>query len=291
MTGLKKMAQGAFAAALRMRKNAGYKLDEAICVYDLAETLGIEVRFADIPSMEGMLYCSPDPAIIVSSLRPSGRRAFTCAHELGHFHAGDGTTIDDLVGESEKFGTDPKEFMADCFAGALLMPKMAVERAFALRNWSVKDPTAGQIYIVSGYFGVGYSALVNHLWRSLRLLQGSHAENLLKVGRRKAQAQALGWDSANTVWIVDSLWNGRPIDVEVGDLLQAHGDSTAEGRCLEEAGVFSGERLYRACQPGIGKLSVATGWAGYVRVSRREFVGRGIFRHLEDGDEEGSDGN
>ena len=97
------MAQGAFAAALRMRKNAGYRLDEAICVYDLAETLGIEVRFADIPSMEGMLYCNPDPAIIVSSLRPSGRRAFTCAHELGHFQAGDGTTVDDLVGGSEKF--------------------------------------------------------------------------------------------------------------------------------------------------------------------------------------------
>ena len=284
MTGLKKMAQGAFAAALRMRKNAGYKLDEAICVYDLAETLGIEVRFADIPSMEGMLYCSPDPAIIVSSLRPSGRRAFTCAHELGHFHAGDGTTIDDLVGESEKFGTDPKEFMADCFAGALLMPKMAVERAFALRNWSVKDPTADQIYIVSGYFGVGYSALVNHLWRSLRLLQGSRAENLLKVGRRKAQAQALSWDSANTVWIVDSLWSGRAIDVEVGDLVQVHEDSRYEGSCLEEVGISGSGPLYRACQPGIGKLSTPTGWAGYVRVSRRAFVGRSVFRHLSEGD-------
>ena len=117
------MAQGAFAAALRTRKNAGYKLDEAICVYDLAETLGIEVRFADIPSMEGMLYCNPDPAIIVSSLRPSGRRAFTCAHELGHFQAGDGTTVDELVGGSDKAASDATKFMADCFAGSLVMSK------------------------------------------------------------------------------------------------------------------------------------------------------------------------
>ena len=144
---MRRMAHSAFAAALRMRKKADYRLDEAICVYDLAERLGIEVRFADIPSMEGMLYCNPDPVIMVSSQRPSGRRTFTCAHELVHFHSGDGTTIDELVGKSDKAGTDPKEFMADCFAGALLMPKTAVERAFALRNWSAQNPTAGQLYI------------------------------------------------------------------------------------------------------------------------------------------------
>ena len=281
---MKRIAQGAFAAALRMRKNAGYRLDEAICVYDLAETLGIEVRFADIQSMDAMLYCNPDPTIIVSSLRPSGRRAFTCAHELGHFQAGDGTTIDELVGKSDKASTNPREFMADCFAGALLMPKMAVEGAFAVRNWFADNPTPTQIYVVSGYFGVGYSALVNHLWRSLRLLPSSRAENLLKVGRRRAQAQALGWDSANTAWIVDQHWNGRAIDVEVGDILQVHGESSCEGNCLVDAGAFRGEWLYRACRPGIGKISSATGWSEYVRVSRQAFVGRSVFRHLSEED-------
>ena len=123
MTERKRMVQGAFAAALKMRKNAGYRLDEAICVYDLAERLGIEVRFTDIPSMEGMLYCNPDPVIILSSLRPMGRRSFTCAHELGHFNYGHGTVVDDLVGKSHKTSFDSKEFIADCFAGALLMPK------------------------------------------------------------------------------------------------------------------------------------------------------------------------
>ena len=280
------MAHGAFAAALRMRRKAGCRLDEAISVYDLAERLDIEVRFADIPSMEGMLYCNPDPVIIVSSHRPSGRRAFTCAHELGHFNSGDGTTIDDLVGKSDKAGTDPKEFMADCFAGALLMPKMAVERAFALHDWPVGSSTPGQIYTISNYFGVGYSTLIHHLWKSLRLMSGSHAEGLLKVGRRKAQAQALGWESTDTVWIVDLHWNGRAVDVEVGDFVQVHGDSACEGSRLEYVGVSSGGRLYQASQPGIGKLSAASGWAGYVRVSRKTFVGRSIFRHLaEEGGE------
>ena len=283
MTELKRMAQGAFASALRMRKNAGYRLDEAICVYDLAETLGVEVRFADIPSMEGMLYCNDDPVIIVSSQRPPGRRAFTCAHELGHFQAGDGTTVDELIGGVVRADIDSKEFIADCFAGALLMPKMAVERAFSLRNWSARNPTAGQVYVVSEFLGVGYSTLVHHLWKSLKLLPGSLAENLLKHNRRKAQAQALGWETESTVWIVDPHWNSRPIDMEVGDLVHLHEDSEYEGSCLEDAGLSCSGRLYRACHPGIGRLSAATGWAGYVRVSRRNFVGRSLFRHLEEG--------
>ena len=286
MTGLNRMAQGAFAASLRMRIKAGYRLDEAICVYDLAERLGIEVRFADIPSMEGMLYCNPDPVIIVCSHRPSGRRVFSCAHELGHYHFGDGTTIDELVGKSDNAGSAPKEFMADCFAGGLLMPKMAVERAFAVHKWPVGSPTPGQIYIISSYFGVGYSTLVHHLCKSLRLMSGSHAENLLKVGRRKAQALALGWESTDTVWIVDQHWDDRAIDVEVGEFVQVHGNTACEGSCLEDAGVSGGGRLYRACQPGIGKLSASSGWAGFVRVSRKTFVGRSIFRHLaEEGGE------
>ena len=279
MTELTRMVQGAFAAALKMRKNAGYRLDEAICVYDLAERLGIEVRFTDIPSMEGMLYCNPEAVIILSSLRPMGRRSFTCAHELGHFHYGHGMIVDELVGEY-KAGFDSKEFVANCFAGALLMPKMAVQRAFSLRNWSIEGPNPDQIYTVSNYFGVGYSTLVHHLSRSLKLLPESHAEELLKVGPRKAQAQALGWESENKVWVIDPHWSGRAIDVEVGDRILAQRQTDYEGNCLKGIEGFGSSRLFRASQPGLGRLCNDSGWSAFVRVSRREFVGRSIFRHL-----------
>ena len=46
--------------------------------------------------------------------------------------------IDELVEQWDKPRFDPKEFTADCFAGALLMPKMAVSRAFAVRGWSME---------------------------------------------------------------------------------------------------------------------------------------------------------
>ena len=126
-----------------MRQGAGYGLSDAICVYDLAQRLGIEVRFMDTPSMEGMYYGGSDPYIIISSLRPPGRRAFTCAHELGHHIRGDGMHVDELVEQRKRPVIDPNEFAADCFAGALLMPKMAVERAFAIRKWNIGRVYAG----------------------------------------------------------------------------------------------------------------------------------------------------
>ena len=270
-----------------MRGGAGFALDQAICVYDLAERLGIEVRFADIPSMEGMYYRASEPAIILSSLRPSGRRTFTCAHELGHHCNGDGTSVDQLVEKPRRSGFDAKEFAADCFAGALLMPRMALHRAFALREWDIQECTPGQIYTVSNYFGVGYSTLVQHMCRGLRLLPDAHAAALLKVNPRKAQAQALGWESQDTIWIVDQHWTGRAIDVEMPDLVFVQGHPTFEGDCLAQAQDMRDGRLFIARQPGIGKFYDGDGWSAFVRVSRRAFAGRSIFRHLEEGDDEG----
>ena len=279
------------AAALRMRVGAGFALDQAICVYDLAERLGIEVRFADIPSMEGMYYWGSEPAIILSSLRPSGRRTFTCAHELGHHSNGDGTSVDQLVEKPRRSGFDAKEFAADCFAGALLMPRMALQRAFALRELDIQECTPGQVYTISNYFGVGYSTLVHHMSSGLRLLPDAHAAVLLKVSPRKAQAQALGWESQDTVWIVDQHWTGRAIDVEMPDLVFVQGRPTLEGDCLAQVQEMRDGRLFSARQPGIGKFCDGDDWSAFVRVSRRAFVGRSIFRHLEEGDDEGSDDN
>ena len=276
------------AAAYRMRNGAGLPLDEAICVYDLAERLGIEVRFTDIPSMEGMYCRELGPAILLSALRPTGRRAYNCAHELGHHSNGDGTQIDQIVDELTRNRFDPMEFAADCFAGALLMPKMAVQRAFVLRDWSIPDCTAGQIYTLANYFGVGYSTLVYHMRSSLRLLSYNHADTLLKVNIRFARAEALGWESPAQVWIVDSYWKGRSIDVEVGDLILVRGRPILEGISIAQVQDNRDGVLFRALKPGISRCYGGSDWAAFVRVSRRGFVGRSMFRHMEEVEDEGS---
>ena len=276
------IARQAIAAALRTRLHLGYGLDHAVCVYDLAEKLGIEVRFLDLPSMEGMYTSASDPTIIISSLRPPVRRTFTCAHELGHHNRGDGVQIDEFVEQWNRPGFDPKEFAADCFAGALLMPKMAASKAFVVRGWSMERCTPGQVYMVSGYFGVGYTTLVHHLRSALQVLPDSRARALLKVSPRKAQSMLLGWHTPDIVKVVDAHWTGRAVDMEVGDLLFVRCGVQAECASLELSSELEGGRLFKAVIPGIGRLEAGIHWSAFVRVSRRNYVGRALYRHWEE---------
>ena len=280
------IARQAMAAALRTRLSIGYGLDHAVCVYDLAEKLGVEVRFLDLPSMEGMYTSSSSPTIIVSSLRPSGRRAFTCAHELAHHNRSDGVKIDELVEQWDKPRFDPKEFGADCFAGALLMPKMAVSRAFAIRGWNMEECTPEQAFMVAGYFGVGYTTLVHHLTSALLVLPHTRAQALQKVSPRRAQSLLLGWQTSQTVVVVDAHWTGRPVDVEVGDLIFVRGGAQSEGACIELSSDVEHGRLFRAAMPGIGRLEAGITWSAFVRVSRRDYVGRALYRHWEEAGDE-----
>ena len=280
------IARQAMAAALRTRLSLGYGLEHAVCVYDLAEKLGVEVRFLDLPSMEGMYSSASGPTIIVSSLRPPGRRAFTCAHELGHHNRRDGVEIDEFVEQWDKPRFDPKEFAADCFAGALLLPKMAVSRAFAVRGWSMEECTPEQAYMVAGYFGVGYTTLIHHLRGALQVLSDTRAQALLKVSPRKAQSLLLGWQTPDTVVAVDSHWTGRAVDVEVGDLIFVKGRVQSDGECLEPSPDVEHGRVFRVARPGIGRLEAGTTWSTFVRVSRRAYVGRALYRHWEEAGDE-----
>ena len=276
------IARQAMAVALRTRLDLGYGLDKAVCAYDLAEKLNVEVRFLDLPSMEGLYTSASDPTIIVSSLRPPGRRAFTCAHELGHHIRGDGVQIDEIVKEWNQPRFDPQELAADCFAGALLMPKMAVSQAFAVRGWSMERCTPAQIYMISGYFGVGYATLVQHLRSALQVLTDTSARALLKVSPRKAQSLLLGWQTPDNVKVLDSYWTGRAVDVEVGDLLFIRGGARAEGACIKLSSDVEGGRIFEAVKPGIGSLEAGITWSAFVRVSRRNYVGRALYRHWEE---------
>ena len=280
------IARQSIAAALRTRLSLGYGLEHAVCVYDLAEKLGVEVRFLDLPSMEGMYTSASSPTIIVSSLRPPGRRAFTCAHELGHHNRSDGVEIDELVEQWDNPRFDPKEFAADCFAGALLMPKMAVSMAFAVRGWRMKECTPEQAYMVAGYFGVGYTTLIHHLRGALQVLPAARAQSLLKISSWKAQSLLLGWQTPDTVVVVDNDWTGRAVDVEVGDLILVRGAARSEGSCVEPTSDVDSGQLYRAARPGIGRLEVGTTWSAFVRVSRRGYVGRALYRQWEEAGDE-----
>ena len=70
--------------------------------------------------------------------------------------------------------------------------------------------------------------------------------------------------------------------MELGDLIFVQGGAQSEGACVEPSPHMEYGRLFRAASPGIGRLESGTAWSAFVRVSRRDYVGRALYRHWEE---------
>ena len=278
------LVKNATAAALRTRKKFEIPLWDPTNVYDVAEKLGVEVRFLDIPSMEGVYVNGVLPSIIISSLRPPGRQFFTCAHELGHHILEHGEQYDELVGIRTQIRPfDPKEFQADCFAGSLLMPKIAVSRIFSLRQLSPKTCAPEALYVIANWFGVGYNTLIHHMAKALKILSPIRANSLLQHRPIKLRSKILGRECRNHLIIIDHLWDGRCVDTQATDILHLPPRVTIEGVCVEELEAGEKKTLARAVRPGTGRImALDSSWSVRVRVSRKQYIGRGKYRFEED---------
>jgi Zn-dependent peptidase ImmA (M78 family) len=271
----------ALNAALKIRQAAARKLWEPICIYDFVEEHKVEIRFWDVPSMEGMYIKKSGPIILISSLRPPGRQAFTCAHEFGHHVFNHGSHVDELNANSDL--SKPEEFLADCFAGFLLMPKLAVNHAFSSRDWNLKSPTPAQLYTIAGYFGVGYSTLIDHMRYSLGLLTSSLADAFIKIHPKDIRAEILDEESKTNLVIADSHWNGRPIDIQVGDIILVPSETIHEGNCVRQVREIQTGTLFEGITSGVGRFyNVASNWFASVRVARQAYIGRCKYRHFEE---------
>lgn len=278
------LAREAIAKALQTRRMAGYAMWDPICVYDLAEKIGIEVRFFDIPSMEGMYSSGENPTIIISSLRPSGRQAFTGAHELGHHVFGHGAQYDELVEQrSETRRFDPNEFQADSFAGALLMPKVAVDRGFALRGWDPAASTPEEFYTVATWLGVGYSTLVHHMQYAMQVIKPQWADELLRQNLIVTRSNLLGKECREHLVVADHHWTGRAVDVQVSDLVLLPPRARIEGKCAAISAENELNVVAQGITPGIGRMVVDDlGWSTFIRVMRKQYSGRGKYRFEEE---------
>src|SRR6202043_3855502 len=157
------LAIQAMQTAAATRAEAGVGQAGPICIYGVCETLGVNVRFNYI-NMEGMYQRGAQPRIHLSARRPLPRRAFNCAHELAHHVFHHGTSIDELREDAKaKPWEDPKEFLADTFAGFMLMPTIGLRRAFSVRGWTPETATPAQIFTIACEFGVGYATLLTQL--------------------------------------------------------------------------------------------------------------------------------
>lgn len=277
----------AMKKALDIRKAVKRDKKEPVCVYDVGDRLGLEIRFVDnMPSMEGM-YSKSLNLILVSSLRPYGRQAFTCAHELGHhvFGHGEHITNNDLTSLSDNSRFSQEEFLANQFASFLLMPKSAIDFAFTNRKLQPNTCNEENIFAIAGYFGVGYTTLIYHMRDNLKSLSPSKASILLKTSPKKIRASIWGSNIEENIFIVNSHWINHTVDIQVGDILLTTPNATTNKDCIQLIEHPTIKKVFKAMKPGITKLSDNDcNMFVYVRVSRPNYAGRNIFRHQEDPD-------
>lgn len=128
----------------------------------VAETIGVKYVESKHDSFDGTLIVVGEDAIISvnSNIKEEGRRAFTCAHELGHYQY-------DIENQKQfqcsrddtghgKGKLDSKEIRANEFASELLMPQ-----EFFLKKIARKEPSWDLIKDISMNFGTSLQAAAN----------------------------------------------------------------------------------------------------------------------------------
>lgn len=270
-------------ASITARTNAGLDLQSPMCIYGLCEAQNVNVRFNDI-NMEGMYDRQPKPRIHVSALRPLPRRAFTCAHELGHHVFGHGSTIDELRDDHvQNADRPPNEVLADSFAAFVLMPTLGLREAFAKRGLDPNKASALDMYAIACNFGVGHATLVNHLAYGISMISPVQRAQLGRITPKMIRTALLGEEVPEPLTIADQHWNSPTLDMEQGALLVLPSGVVVDTAMLNPERDLAGGRLFRALKVGITRVVIpGSSWATYVRIARRQYVGLARFRHLEE---------
>jgi len=257
-------------------------LDEPLAIIDAALQLDIHVSIAALSSVEG-IWCKEKRAIVLTSLRPAGRRAFTCAHEIAHCHFGHGSRFDELQESAVASSDSPEESLADQTAAHLLMPLFAVAAAIKLRNWDVKRLTPVQAYILASFFGVSYRGFLSHLHHNLGLIGYAGYSNIVKIAPKDIRTALFNGAQTRNIVFVDEFWKDRPVDAEVGDVILLPHDVTGSGELLQtmpSQNAYGVVAVARA--PGINILeNLPHSRSLLLRVTVAQFEGFGMYRFPE----------
>jgi Zn-dependent peptidase ImmA (M78 family) len=273
----------AIKAAVDLREATGFDQFSPADPYTAAARLGVKVVFLGA-SMEGFYFKGSPARILLSALRPVPRRAFTCAHELGHHWFGHGSTIDQLQEDERPDVNKPNEVLANGVAAFFLMPTVGLRGAFAKRGWSMATASPLQIFIVACEFGVGYLTFLNHISYSLREISAARRAELDKWTPQRIRRQLLE-DEYDSFLIADVHTEASTFDVEKGAAVLLPLGADTDGPALEHVRSLPDHELYRAAKRGRAPITGAA-QACEVRVMPKPYEGPASNRFLEDPDED-----
>ena len=278
------LAKRAALEAEKIRLAAKIPHTAPIDPIETAMARGCEVRLMSLPSLEGMYSPVPKPLIVLGSERPAGRRTFTCAHELAHHVFKHGMKLEELNEQKRTCGEKtPDEFLADAFAGHLLMSKPVVSHAIKIRGLTPSALTPIQVYRLACYFGVGYGTAVSHMTYALKMISRPHSETLLKIQPKQIKAQ-YGINANSGGVFADFHWRHRPLDAEIGDTIVLPKNAEIEdGNRLQLVGEGEDVLLYRALSAGYSRTYCdEEDWAVHIRISRKNYEGLAQYRFFEE---------
>ncbi len=269
--------------AERVRSLAQLSRSAAADAIEVAIQCGCEVVFKSLPSLEGM-YSPQVPAIILGSERPAGRRAFTCAHELGHHVFNHGTNIEEISNDTNN---SADELLADMFAAFLLMSQTAVLRTLKDRGWTASTLQPEQAYRLANFFGVGYGTIISHMEWSLKIMPTEHAEQLRKTQPKQIKS-SFNTATSSEVIFVDYFWRHRAVDLEIGDTLVLPPNTCIDpGNQLKLIIQDNDFMICRAEKTGISRaFNIEKEWAVNMRICRKNYEGFAQYRFLEESEDD-----
>ncbi|MEZ4239481.1 MAG: ImmA/IrrE family metallo-endopeptidase [Myxococcota bacterium] len=265
-------------------------METPICVYDLADDLGLVVEFKRY-STKATRACSSPPSrpSHLEPERPPGRQRFTCAHEIGHFMMRHGHVVACTTEDATLLNTSQEELLANVFASFLLMPKIAVMTAFRALGKTPETASDADYYTIAAQFGVGYSNLLWHCFRNLEVLSEAGLGDLKKRDLPRLRSGILGGLLPPTVLnsglhVVSSDQLFRPLDLAVRERVLFHAAVDGEVPPVLTAEP-AGSSCFVAVKPGKGTVTFASGAQAQVRVydGRREGLWRALW-DIEEGD-------
>lgn len=279
------LATTAMRRATEIRRSAGISRTSPLNIYDVAmDKLDLRVQFIAGGSFEGM-FAKEQNTILVPSDRPHGRRAFSAAHEVGHWAFGHGSQIDE-EDALDKYNQRPEEQLANQFAGHVLMTPAALKQATEKLGLNLARPSPYKIYEMACWFGVGYSTLVNHLQYGVQQLESANADVLLRLELQKIRQHFSPRHSTKYLAVASGLTPAMPLDLAVGDHALLPTEAVLPNEILAITERTTEGLLVEAKRPGIALVSGAGGWAAAVRVMKKGFTGWAKYRHMEDDDDE-----
>jgi Zn-dependent peptidase ImmA (M78 family) len=179
------------------------------------DRLGLALRISKLDNLLGAVVRAGSGGVLVTSERSPAIQRYTAAHEIGHWILHEGHVTVDSYAEVLGRPSSSIEREAQLFAGYFLMPTPLFDQAVLFYDLQAGEIAAEQVYRLSRDLDVSYEAAARRL-HAARLLERGDLQEILRVGRMRAMAQASGGrrpaDGLADMWTVT-------IDEDVVDLV------------------------------------------------------------------------